>query len=61
MGFREYRKSRDNYQFVTQVGSLQHVWKVRPFNACPVAVINLLAAQERRPEPTQVMRPLELL
>ena len=28
---------------------------------CPVAVINLLAAQERRPEPTKVVKPLEPL
>ena len=35
--------------------------KVWPGNACPVAVINLLAAQERRPEPNQVVKPLELL
>ena len=35
--------------------------KVRPGNAYPVAVINLLAARERRPEPTQVVQPLELL
>ena len=35
--------------------------KVRPGNSCPVAVINLLAAQERRPESTQVVKPLELL
>ena len=35
--------------------------KVWPGNAYPVAVINLLAAQERRPEPTQVVKPLELL
>ena len=34
--------------------------KVQPGIACPVAVINLLAAQERRPEPTQVVKPLEL-
>ena len=27
VGFREYRKSHDNYQFVTQVGSLQHAWE----------------------------------
>ena len=27
VGFREYRKSHDNYQFVTQVGSLQHGWE----------------------------------
>ena len=25
--FREYRKSHDNYQFVTQVGSLQRAWE----------------------------------
>ena len=24
---REYRKSHENYQFVTQVGSLQHAWE----------------------------------
>ena len=35
--------------------------KVRPGNACPLAVINLIAAQERRPEPTQVVKPLEFL
>ena len=35
--------------------------KVRPGNAYPVTVINLLAALERRPEPTQVVKPLELL
>ena len=35
--------------------------KVQLGNACPVAVIKLLAAQERRPEPTQVVKPLELL
>ena len=34
---------------------------VRPGNTCPVAVVNLLAAQERRPEPTQVVKPLDLL
>ena len=34
--------------------------KVRPGNACLVAVINMLAAQERRPEPTQMVKPLEL-
>ena len=34
--------------------------KVRPGNACPVAVINLLTAQERRPEPTHVVKPLDL-
>ena len=51
----------------TTVISLSRKWdffsthgKVRPGNACPVAVINLLAAQERRPEPTQVVKPIEL-
>ena len=34
--------------------------KVRPGNADLVAVINLLAAHERRPELTQVVKPLEL-
>ena len=27
-GFREYCKSHDNYQFVSQVGSLQHAWEI---------------------------------
>ena len=52
----------------TTIISLSRKWdlfsmhgKVRPGNACPVAIINLLAAQERRPEPTQVVKPLELL
>ena len=52
----------------TTIISLSRKWdllgtdgKVMPGNACPVAVINLLAAQERRPEPTQVAKPLELL
>ena len=45
--------------------------KVRPGSASrlvtaslasrPVAVTNLLAAREMRPEPTQVVKPLELL
>ena len=52
----------------TTIIGLSHMWdlfsmhgKVRPDNAYPVAVINLLAARERRPEPTQVVKPLELL
>ena len=35
--------------------------KVRPGNTYPVAVINLLVARERRKEPTEVVKPLELL
>ena len=27
VGFREYRKSHDNYKFVTRVGFLQHEWE----------------------------------
>ena len=34
--------------------------RLQPGNAWPVAVIRLLAAQERRPEPTQVVKPLGL-
>ena len=52
----------------TTVISLSGKWdlfsmhgKVRPSNAYLVAVTNLLAAQERRPEPTQVMKLLELM
>ena len=51
----------------TTIISLSRKWnlfsthgKVRPRNAYPVAVINLFAARERRPEPTQVVKPLEL-
>ena len=35
--------------------------RLRPGNAWLVAVISLLAAQERSPEPTQVVKALELL
>ena len=52
----------------TTIISLSHKWdlfsmhgKVWPGNAYPMAVINLLAAQERRPDPTQVVKPHELL
>ena len=52
----------------TTIISLSRKWdffstheKVRPGNAWTVAVISLFAAQERRPEPTQVVKPLKLL
>ena len=52
----------------TTVISLSREWdlfsmhgRLRPGNASPVAVISLLAAQERSPGPTQVVRALELL
>ena len=52
----------------TTIISLSREWdlfsthgKVRLGNACPVAVVSLLAAQERSPEPIQVVKPLELL
>ena len=35
--------------------------RLRPGNDGPMAVISLLAALERRPEPTQVVKKLELL
>ena len=51
----------------TTIISLSRKWdlfsthgKVHPGNAYLVAVINLLAAQGRRPEPIQVVKPLEL-
>ena len=51
----------------TTIISLSRKWdlfsthgKVRPGNTYLVAVIILLAAQEWRPEPTQVVKPFEL-
>ena len=51
----------------TTIISLSRKWnlfsthgKVWPDNACPVTVINLLAARERGSELTQVVKPLEL-
>ena len=58
--YREWRKPHDNYQYVTHVGSLQHTWESGQTALIPVSVINLLTAQERRPDPTQMVKPLEL-
>ena len=60
VGFRECCKSNDNYQFVSQVGSLQHAWEIAARQRSTCGSYQSAAAQERRPEPTQVVKPLEL-
>ena len=59
---RTYKQwSHGKYRNASWVGCLQHAWDMRLIKAWPVAVVNLLSAQVGGcPEPTQVVRPLEL-
>ena len=55
----------ESVAYPTTIISMSREWnlfsthgRLRPGNALPVAVITLLAAQERSPQPTQVVKPL---
>ena len=60
VGFREYRKFHDNYQYVTQVESLQHVWESTARQRLLRSSYQSACSTERKPEPTQVVKPIEL-
>ena len=61
VGFWEWRKFHDNYQLVMQVESLQNVWESTARQRLFRGSYQSACSTERRPEPTQVVKPLELL